>query len=50
MNVFSKSQYLSVDKEKELIETVSVLLTKGKGLLAVDESISRYGQRNTDVV
>lgn len=34
-------QYLSRDKEKELIETAAVLITKGKGLLAADESPGR---------
>ncbi len=31
-------QYLSADKEKELVETAALLMTKGKGLLAADES------------
>ncbi|UJR37212.1 hypothetical protein I4U23_029921 [Adineta vaga] len=31
--------YLSVDKEKALIEIATVLVAKGKGLLAADESI-----------
>jgi len=31
-------QYLSADKEKELVETAAALMTKGKGLLAADES------------
>ena len=34
-------QYLSVNKEKELIETAQCLITRGKGLLAADESIGR---------
>ncbi|CAF4596982.1 unnamed protein product, partial [Rotaria magnacalcarata] len=29
-------QYLSADKEKELIETANTLMAKGKGLLAAD--------------
>jgi fructose-bisphosphate aldolase class 1 len=33
--------YLSTDKEKELIETAAALMTKGKGLLAADESTGR---------
>ena len=37
--------YLSADKEKELIETAAALLSKGKGLLAADESTGR--QKNT---
>jgi fructose-bisphosphate aldolase class I len=32
------SQYLSADKQKELVETAALLMTKGKGLLAADES------------
>ena len=32
------SQYLSIDKEKELMETAALLMTKGKGILAADES------------
>lgn len=32
------SQYLSPEREKYLIETAAILLTKGKGLLAADES------------
>lgn len=31
-------QYLSADREKELVETAALLMTKGKGLLAADES------------
>jgi fructose-bisphosphate aldolase class 1 len=31
-------QYLSADKEKELVETANLLMAKGKGLLAADES------------
>ncbi|CAF0736372.1 unnamed protein product [Rotaria sordida] len=31
-------QYLSADKEKELIETATTLIAKGKGVLAADES------------
>jgi hypothetical protein len=31
-------QYLSADKEKELVETANQLMAKGKGLLAADES------------
>ncbi len=32
------SQYLSPDKEKELVEIAATLMIKGKGLLAADES------------
>ena len=32
------TQYLSADKEKELVETAALMMTKGKGLLAADES------------
>lgn len=35
-------QYLSADKEKELVETAQLLMTKGKGLLAADESTGNY--------
>ena len=31
-------QYLSADREKELVETAALLMSKGKGLLAADES------------
>ncbi len=31
-------QYLSPDKEKELAQTAALLIAKGKGLLAADES------------
>jgi fructose-bisphosphate aldolase class 1 len=31
-------QYLSADQEKELVETAALLISKGKGLLAADES------------
>jgi hypothetical protein len=31
-------QYLSADQEKELMETAALLMTKGKGILAADES------------
>lgn len=31
-------QYLSADREKELMETAALLMSKGKGLLAADES------------
>jgi fructose-bisphosphate aldolase class 1 len=31
-------QYLSVDQEKELVEIAALLVSKGKGLLAADES------------
>jgi fructose-bisphosphate aldolase class 1 len=34
-------QYLSSDKEKELIETAALLMAKGKGLLAADESTGK---------
>jgi fructose-bisphosphate aldolase class 1 len=34
------SRYLSPNKEKELVETAAALMTKGKGLLAADESTS----------
>lgn len=34
----SMTQYLSADKEKELVETAALMMTKGKGLLAADES------------
>lgn len=32
------TQYLSADKEKELVQTANLLVAKGKGLLAADES------------
>ena len=35
-------QYLSADKEKELVETAALLMTKGKGLLAADESTGTH--------
>jgi fructose-bisphosphate aldolase class 1 len=34
-------QYLSSDKERELIETAAILMMKGKGLLSADESTGR---------
>jgi hypothetical protein len=34
-------QYLSSDKERELIETAAMLMMKGKGLLATDETTGR---------
>ncbi len=34
-------QYLSADKEKELVETANHLMAKGKGLLAADESTGK---------
>ncbi|CAF2122993.1 unnamed protein product [Rotaria magnacalcarata] len=38
-------QYLSADKEKELIETANTLMAKGKGLLAADESTASMLKR-----
>jgi fructose-bisphosphate aldolase class I len=38
-------QYLSADKEKELVETAALLMKKGKGLLAADESTGSIGKR-----
>jgi len=38
-------QYLSADKEKELMETANQLMSKGKGLLAADESTGSIGKR-----
>ncbi|CAF4317733.1 unnamed protein product [Rotaria sp. Silwood2] len=38
-------QYLSADKEKELIETAAILTAKGKGLLAADESTASMLKR-----
>lgn len=35
------SQYLSSIKEKELTEIATTLISKGKGLLAADESTGR---------
>jgi fructose-bisphosphate aldolase class 1 len=37
------TQYLSADREKELMETAALLMSKGKGLLAADEST---GEKN----
>jgi fructose-bisphosphate aldolase class 1 len=34
-------QYLSADREKELVETANLLMAKGKGLLAADESTGK---------
>ncbi|CAM4758807.1 unnamed protein product [Rotaria magnacalcarata] len=39
------AQYLSADKEKELVETANLLMTKGKGLLAADESTGSMAKR-----
>ncbi|CAF3448591.1 unnamed protein product [Rotaria sp. Silwood1] len=38
-------QYLSADKEKELVEIAATLITKGKGLLAADESTASMLKR-----
>jgi fructose-bisphosphate aldolase class I len=38
-------QYLSPDKEKELAQTAALLMAKGKGLLAADESTGSIGKR-----
>lgn len=38
-------QYLSADREKELMETAALLMSKGKGLLAADESTGSIGKR-----
>lgn len=38
-------QYLSADREKELMETAALLMAKGKGLLAADESTASIGKR-----
>jgi fructose-bisphosphate aldolase class I len=38
-------QYLSVDQEKELVEIAALLVSKGKGLLAADESTGSIGKR-----
>jgi fructose-bisphosphate aldolase class 1 len=35
------TQYLSADKQKELVETAALLMAKGKGLLAADESTGK---------
>lgn len=35
-------QYLSAEKEKELVETAARMMAKGKGLLAADESTGRH--------
>ena len=34
-------QYLSAEKEKELVETAARMMAKGKGLLAADESTGK---------
>jgi hypothetical protein len=47
MKYFSMPRYLSTDKEKELIETAAILMTKGKGLLAADESTGRLIMKNS---
>ncbi|CAF2439781.1 unnamed protein product [Rotaria sp. Silwood2] len=39
------AQYLSADREKELVETANHLMTKGKGLLAADESTGSMAKR-----
>jgi fructose-bisphosphate aldolase class I len=39
------TQYLSADREKELVETAALLISKGKGLLAADESTGSIGKR-----
>lgn len=38
-------QYLSSDKERELMETANLLMTKGKGILAADESTGSMTKR-----
>jgi fructose-bisphosphate aldolase class 1 len=40
-------QYLSADKERELIETTAALMTKGKGLLAADESTGKLQPKHS---
>ncbi|CAF3565161.1 unnamed protein product [Rotaria socialis] len=39
------AQYLSADKEKELVQTANLLMAKGKGLLAADESTGSMTKR-----
>jgi len=34
-------KYLSADQEKNLVETAALLISKGKGLLAADESTGK---------
>lgn len=35
------AQYLSADQEKELVETANLIMAKGKGILAADESTGK---------
>lgn len=41
MMEFSMPQYLSRNKERDLIEIAAMLMSKGKGLLSADESTGR---------